>query len=77
MGKFSCHCGDLVRVSGAIPNPQEWKILSDVDFDAFSGQVDAEALYLACRSMMRCPTCDRLWVYWDGFGADPCYAPQA
>ncbi|MFI0424921.1 hypothetical protein [Spongiactinospora sp. 9N601] len=77
MTKFECACGGLIRVSGEIPNPLEWKIISDGDFDRFQGAVDAEGVYLACTSMFRCPGCGRLWVYWDGFEGSPvCYVPE-
>jgi hypothetical protein len=76
MAKFRCACDHIVRTSGEIPNPNEWKILSDTDFDRFSGLVDAEEVYLACQSMFRCSNCGRLWVYWNGFEQEPtCYQP--
>ena len=77
MAKFYCVCGNLIRVSGDIPNPIEWKIISDDDFDQFEGLVDAERVYLACESMFKCDVCGRLWVYWNGVAAAPvCYAPE-
>jgi hypothetical protein len=77
MAKFSCLCDNIIRVSGDIPNPIEWKIMSDVQFDMFEGIVDVELVYRACNSMFRCAKCGRLWVYWDGFDAEPaCYSPE-
>ncbi|MEV6242970.1 hypothetical protein [Lentzea sp. NPDC051838] len=77
MAKFNCICGYLIRVSGEIPNPAEFKFMSDSDFDNFEGLVEAEAVYLACRSMFKCGNCGRLWVYWDGFDSRPePYAPE-
>jgi hypothetical protein len=78
MAKFNCICGNVIRVSGDIPNPIEWKILSDVQFDNFEGFVDVELIYRACSSMFKCEKCGRLWVYWDGFDAEPvCYSPES
>jgi hypothetical protein len=33
VGKFFCTCGTIVRTSGAIPNPNEWHLIADEDFD--------------------------------------------
>lgn len=78
MAKIRCFCGTIIQTSGAIPNELEWKILSDSEFDRFEGMIDAEEIYLASKSMFRCPTCGRLWVYWDGFDRVPqCYKPEA
>lgn len=76
MAKFLCVCGMTIRTSGSIPNPNEWRALSDVDFDAFSGAIDAEDLYLRTTIMYRCPQSDHLWIYWDGFDNSPTlYSP--
>ncbi|GAB3150824.1 hypothetical protein GCM10027161_50360 [Microbispora hainanensis] len=77
MAKIRCRCMYVITTSGEIPNPLEWKIISDSRFDDFEGLVDAEEIYRACTSMFRCPVCGRLWVYWNGFDRDPeCYAPE-
>jgi hypothetical protein len=74
MAKIRCYCNTVLSTSGEIPNPIEWKLLSDVEFDRFEGMVDAEDIYRAAKSMFRCPTCGRLWVYWDGLDRQPvCY----
>ncbi|MEV7968750.1 hypothetical protein AB0O34_22605 [Sphaerisporangium sp. NPDC088356] len=78
MAKIRCICQHIITTSGAIPNPLEWKIISDPRFDDFEGLVEAEEVYRACSSMFRCPKCGRLWVYWDGFDGEPaCYTPQS
>lgn len=64
MPKLLCKCGEVLSY-GAIPCPIEWKLLADVKFDKFSGQVDAKSVYRASDTMLRCPNCDRLWVFWD------------
>jgi hypothetical protein len=65
MPKLLCKCGEVLSY-GAIPCPVEWRLLSDVKFDTFSGQIDAEAIYRATDMMLRCPRCDRLWIFWNG-----------
>ena len=73
MSKFRCECDTVLRF-GTIPNPDEYLLISDVQYDGFSGLVDAEKLYIQMKSMLKCPTCGRLWIYWDGFSAAPtCY----
>jgi len=33
VAKFLCTCGFEVRASGTMPNPDEWHLISDRDFD--------------------------------------------
>jgi hypothetical protein len=78
MAKFLCVCGYSISTSGEIPNPNEWRCLSDVDFGDFTGQVDAGALYRRTTLMCRCPQSGHLWIYWDGFDEHPSlYAPAS
>ena len=70
MPKLRCDCGDVMRY-GDIPCPNEWLFISDTEYDAFSGVVDAEELYRAMKSFLRCPNCGRLWVFWNGFASAP------
>jgi hypothetical protein len=77
VAKFKCVCGETIATSGPIPNPAEWRLLSDVDFDAFQGLVQAEDVYQAATIMYRCPASGHLWIYWQGFDQPPSlYAPQ-
>lgn len=70
MPGISCTCGKWLRY-GEIPNPIEWLIISDVEYDQFQGQVDAEELLFAMKSMLKCPQCGRVWIYWNGFRSAP------
>ena len=77
MSKIQCLCLTSIPTSGEIPNPLEWKVLADSKFDEFEGSVDAEDIYRECGSIFRCPTCGRLWVFWDDLGGNPqCYLPE-
>jgi hypothetical protein len=67
MAKFACVCGTVISTSGNIPNENEWKLLSDVEFDKYSGQIDVEVLYQSATIAFRCPVSDHLWIFWDGF----------
>lgn len=70
MPSINCRCGERLCY-GEIPCPIEWLMISDQDYDAYTGMVDAEVLYAAMRSMLQCPKCDRLWVFWNGFENEP------
>jgi hypothetical protein len=76
MAKFTCVCGHVISTSGSIPNPDEWRCISDEDFDAFSGEIKAEDLYIQMKVMYRCPVSDHLWFFWNGFENEPSlYSP--
>jgi hypothetical protein len=66
MPGLDCKCGHRISY-GEIPSKDEWLFISDVDFDTFAGQVDAEQVYRAMRSFLKCPVCGRLWFFWNGF----------
>ena len=72
MAKWLCPCGNQIRSSGEIPNPQEWRVISDQEIDAVltvdAGPQVAEQLLDQARFAYRCERCDRLHVYWNGIG---------
>ena len=77
MTKIECKCGTVLRY-GEIPNPIEWLIIQDVAYDKFSGGIDSEELYQQMKSMLRCPTCERLWIFWGGFNQPAsCYSSDS
>jgi len=57
--KFLCTCGRQISTSGSIPNPIEWHLIADRDFD-----IDRDATDLMGRSVLAwiCAGCGRLWV---------------
>lgn len=71
MAKWLCACGAQIQSSGPIPNPAEWLLISDLDFDAFTGTVAAEDVYASMSHAFRCGECGRLHVFWAGLDADP------
>lgn len=71
MAKWLCPCGATVQSSGEIPNPSEWLLISDADFDAFSGTIEAEDVYQEMAHAFRCAACDRLHVFWSGLEREP------
>ena len=66
MPGLNCRCGHRISF-GTIPCSDQWLFISDTAFDSFSGQVDAERVFLAMQSFLKCPVCARLWLFWNGF----------
>lgn len=70
MPNLACTCGATLNY-GEIPCPIEWLLFRDAQFDVLPPQVETEALYRQAISLLRCPECARLWVFWEGFGRPP------
>lgn len=70
MPKQKCNCGVVINLS-SIPSPYQHLIISDTAFDGFQGTVEAEAIYAKMQLMVKCPSCERLYIYEDGFGKVP------
>jgi hypothetical protein len=76
MPSFFCKCGERI-LDGQIPQPNEWLLMSDVEYGTYSGMIDAEQLYLAMKSMLLCPQCGRVWIFWNDYQQPPtCYSPE-
>ena len=71
MAKFICKCENIIRTSGAIPNPNEWLIMSDVEYDSLDPKMNLDELNLKMKSFFICDRCGRLWFFWKGFDSDP------
>lgn len=78
MTKWLCPCGNQIRSSGAIPNPQEWHLLSDTDLDELPEQITFEGILGKSQYVYRCDQCDRLHVFWNGIDEWPpnIYMPE-
>ena len=77
MPSIFCSCGTLLDY-GLIPSPIEWLAISDVEYDSYVGSIDSDDLYKKMRSILKCPSCGRLWVFWGGFSEKPSvYAPES
>lgn len=77
MSKMLCPCGEVISMSGPIPNPIEWLLISSVDYDRFQGTIDAERLYKSMISMFKCPKSGHLFIFWNGMGESATvYAPS-
>lgn len=77
MPAIACNCGRRISY-GEIPCAHEWLVISDTDFDRLSGHVDVDQIYNTATSLLRCPECGRLWIFWKGFDHEPSeYIPTA
>ncbi len=59
MANFLCSCGEQLSTSGSIPNPNEWHLIADRDFD-----IERDGTHLMTHAVLAwvCPACGRLWV---------------
>src|SRR4051794_1934592 len=73
MTKLRCVCGEIIPISGDIPNVTEWHAMSDFEFDTFSGNIDVERLYGQTVTFYRCPRSDHIRASCDGFDHGPSF----
>lgn len=70
MPKIICSCENSLSYS-EIPCPIEYKFISDQDYDQYHDMIDAEILYQHMNSFLKCPHCDSLWIFWNGYNNSP------
>jgi hypothetical protein len=78
VAKFLCECGETIRTSGDIPHPHEWLLFADqaISDEAWEGPFSDLYNTIAIHAF-KCPTCGRLWVFWNGIQERPqCYKPS-
>jgi hypothetical protein len=60
-----------------IPCPDQWNIINDIKYDSFPEMIESSNLLDAMDLMFKCPNCERIWIYWNGFGNEPIvYIPE-
>ena len=76
MPAIKCKCGNKISY-GEIPNPNELLVISDIEYDEFSGSIDSEKLYKQMKSILQCKKCNRLLYFHNGFENEPVvYVPD-
>lgn len=70
MPKLKCECGEIINLS-EIPSKNQYMFISDIEYDSFSGMIDAEDLYLKMKIFVQCPICFRIHMFWNGFNKKP------
>jgi len=78
VAKILCRCGTVIQISGPVPNPLEWLMISDEKFDEFPDEVSSTIVYQEATSVFKCNVCGRIWIYWKGMEqAATCYHPES
>ncbi|ASS48068.1 MAG: hypothetical protein A3D31_00735 [Candidatus Fluviicola riflensis] len=65
MPKILCECDEVIRLHD-IPSPNVLMMISDEEYDEFSGLIDAEELYMRMKMIVKCPSCKRLYFFSKG-----------
>ena len=72
MPKVLCKCGNIINCS-EIPNSNELLVISDVEYNKYSGTIDAEYLYRNMKTILVCNNCNRMLYYQNGFDGEPTF----
>ena len=70
MPAIRCKCGHKISY-GEIPNPNELLVISDIEYDEFSGLIDSEKIHMQMKSIFQCQKCNRLFYFCNGFENEP------
>lgn len=70
MPKYLCKCGCTIPL-GEVPSPNQYMIISDIDYEKYQGLINAEDLYLKMSIVAKCSNCGRLYIFWNGFNNAP------
>jgi hypothetical protein len=77
MAKWRCRCGDVLSTSGPVPHPDGLYVMTEERYEARADAPDFDLIRESVGAH-RCPTCERLWVWWDGWAASATiYTPEA
>ncbi len=71
MAKFLCVCGEQIRTSGDIPNPQESLLFSAAQLIELPDPAPYETMYTAGTLLYRCPRSGHLFIFWDDIDGPP------
>ncbi len=66
MPGLNCKCGHRISY-GEIPCRDEYLFISDTEFAPYWDEMDVDKLYKAMNGFLKCPSCGRLWVFWNGY----------
>jgi hypothetical protein len=65
MPKVLCSCDNVINCS-EIPCEDEYLLISEVEYDKLPHPLDSGELVKLATLVVRCPSCQRLIVFWDG-----------
>lgn len=67
--KWLCPCGAVLRTTGPVPHPDGLYLVPEELYEQRAGA--GFDLVRESIGAHRCRECGRLWVWWDGWDADP------
>ncbi|GGJ30428.1 hypothetical protein [Paenibacillus hunanensis] len=70
MPKLLCTCNNILNLQD-IPCKVQYNFISDVDYDKYHDNINAEELYQEMKIFVECDKCGRLWFFWNGFDEEP------
>ncbi|GMU25073.1 MAG: hypothetical protein AMXMBFR13_51440 [Phycisphaerae bacterium] len=70
MPSYLCKCSKRIDYT-KIPADASYHLVADEDVDILEDIVTHTAQWQKGIQVLRCPQCDRLWVFWQGFGSAP------
>lgn len=70
MPSYLCKCDRRIDYT-EIPAPTSYHLVHDEDVEVDEDIVTRHATWTEAVQVLRCPFCDRLWVFWQGFGNSP------
>jgi len=78
MAKYACpYCAGFAHTSGAIPNPNEWLLISDEDRDGMQESINSDELYKQFLHLFKCVSCEAIAIFWAGLSEAPTwYEPK-
>jgi len=72
MAKYACpYCSGFAHTSGAIPNPNESLLISDVAFEAMPDTIESDVLYKQFKHLFKCVSCPAIAIFWQGLSYEP------
>lgn len=67
MPKFVCECNYVIDFS-PIPCPDQWKLFPAPEYAGLPPLVNTFEFDLDALRSALCPSCERFWIFWLGFG---------
>ena len=73
MAKYKCPLcqSGFAHTSGAIPNPNEYLVISCAQMDSMPENVAVDHIYEQSHHFFKCIECDAIAIFWNGFNETP------
>lgn len=70
MPSYRCNCDKWISYT-SIPADPSYHLVAEKDVVVQDDIDTCNATWSESKQVLRCPYCDRLWVFWDGFHNAP------